>query len=265
MKISIVTISFNQASFLRQCMDSVLNQDYGDLEYIIVDPGSTDGSREIIESYGDRIIKIFEKDNGPADGLNVGFAKATGNIFGFLNSDDELLPNALCRIGAFLELNQGVDVVSGCGYFTNSEGARVRRIVPSKLMAWLYVHGGVSVFQQGTFFRAPYFSKVGGFNIENDTCWDGELFLDMAIAGANFATIGDDLAHFRLHEGGITGSGRMAEKYRKDAMRLFTKVTGRKRNNFDTLQDIAARVVKGLVDPAYYCRRASSLMGKWQE
>lgn len=115
-------------------------------------------------------------------------------------------------------------------------------------------------FQQGTFFRASYFDKVGGFNIENGTCWDGELFLDMAIAGARFATLGDDLAHFRLHEGGITGSGRMEEKYRKDTARLFTKATGRKRNSFDAVQDIAARVAKGLIDPAYYFRRASSVI-----
>lgn len=260
MKISVVTISFNQAKFLRQCIDSVLNQGYSNFEYIVVDAGSTDGSREIIESYGARITKIFEKDAGPADGLNNGFRHATGDVLGFLNSDDELLPNALSRIMDFFNTNQRVDVVSGCGYFTNSEGDRLRRVVPSKLTTWLYVHGGVSVFQQGTFFRTPYFNKVGGFNIENSTCWDGELFLDMAIAGARFATIGDDLAHFRLHEGGITGSGRLAEKYRKDTARLFIKATGRERNSFDAVQDIAARGIKGLVDPAYYFRRALSVI-----
>ena len=68
MKISVVTISFNQAAYLGWCIDSVLSQDYPDIEYIIVDPGSNDESREIIESYGDRIIKVFEKDAGAADG-----------------------------------------------------------------------------------------------------------------------------------------------------------------------------------------------------
>ena len=94
MKISVVTISFNQAKYLRQCIDSVLNQNYQNIEYIIVDPGSTDGSRQIIESYGDRVIKIFEKDAGPADGLNMGFSRATGDIFYFINSDDYVLPGA---------------------------------------------------------------------------------------------------------------------------------------------------------------------------
>jgi glycosyltransferase involved in cell wall biosynthesis len=263
MKISIVTISYNQAQFLRDCLESVVNQDYPNIEYIVVDPGSTDGSREIIEEYQNKISKVvLEKDAGAADGLNKGFSYATGDILCFLNSDDELLPNALTTIANFYKANPKVDVVSGCGYFTDKEGVRLKRIVPSKLTPWLYAHGGVTIFQQGTFFRAPYFKQVNGFNINNKTCWDGELFLDMALAGAQFATIGDDLAHFRLHEGGITGSGRLEEQYRKDTARLFIKAAGRERSNLDRFQDLAARMVKGLVDPAYYLRRASTIFAK---
>jgi len=73
MKISIVTISFNQEKYLPACIDSILNQTDCELEYIVVDPGSQDGSRAIIDSYGDRIVKVYEKTNGPADGLNRGF------------------------------------------------------------------------------------------------------------------------------------------------------------------------------------------------
>ena len=74
MKISIVTLSFNQRGYLQEAMDSVLSQGYNDLEYIVVDPGSTDGSREVIKSYGDRIAHtLFEPDRGAADGLNFGF------------------------------------------------------------------------------------------------------------------------------------------------------------------------------------------------
>jgi len=88
MRVSIVTISYNQARFLEQAIRSVINQDYPDIEYIVVDPGSTDGSRGIIEKYQNRIDKIiFDPDEGPADGLNKGFAHATGDIFGFINAD----------------------------------------------------------------------------------------------------------------------------------------------------------------------------------
>jgi len=79
----------------------VLNQTDSDVEYIIVDPGSKDGSRELIDSYGNRIIKVYEPDNGPADGLNKGFMRATGEVYGFINSDDFLLPNALKQITQF--------------------------------------------------------------------------------------------------------------------------------------------------------------------
>jgi glycosyltransferase involved in cell wall biosynthesis len=98
MRISIVTISFNQGKFLRQCIDSILTQTDCDVEYIVVDPGSTDGSRALIESYGDRIIKVFEPDEGPADGLNQGFKCATGEIYGFVNADDYLLPGSLKHV-----------------------------------------------------------------------------------------------------------------------------------------------------------------------
>jgi glycosyltransferase involved in cell wall biosynthesis len=78
-KISIVTISYNQAGFIAECIESVLAQDYHNFEYIIVDPGSTDGSREIIARYSDRIsLIVLDPDNGPADGLNKGFSLAFG-------------------------------------------------------------------------------------------------------------------------------------------------------------------------------------------
>lgn len=259
MKISVVTILFNQAHFLEEAILSVLNQKHADFEYIVVDPGSTDGSRDIIEKYRDRIYRIvYEKDSGAADGLNRGFAYATGEVFAFLNSDDVLLPNALATVDQYLVSNPSTGVVSGCGYFTDRDGVRIRRIVPSKLTPWLYAHGGVSVFQQGTFFRSKIYKAVGGFNVNNSTCWDGELFLDMALTGALFSTIGADLAHFRLHAGGITGSGRLEIPYRKDSERLFEKAKGRHRRPFDWIQDIVARIAKGIYDPFYYFRRLSS-------
>ena len=102
MKLSIVTISFNQADYLEEAMVSILEQDYDDIEYIIVDAGSTDGSRDIIERYRDRIaVVVLEPDEGPADGLNKGFARASGDIYGYLNADDAFLPgNVENRPGA---------------------------------------------------------------------------------------------------------------------------------------------------------------------
>lgn len=255
-KFSIVTISYNQARYLERAMCSVLSQEGVDLEYIVVDPGSSDGSRDLIAAYRDRIdVPILERDEGPADGLNRGFAAATGDIFGFVNADDELLPGALARIAEAFNRSPEADVVSGCGYFVDSEGRRLRPIVPSKLTPWLYVHGAVTLFQQGTFFKADWFRRVGGFRKDNATCWDGELFLDLALAGAKFKRIGSDVAVFRLHEGSITVSGRLRAAYLRDSDLAFEKALGRKRLPGDKWPRIMARAVKWVGDPFHLVRR----------
>lgn len=257
MKISIVTISFNQSAYLRRCIDSILSQDYDDLEYIVVDPGSTDGSREIIQSYGDRIVKVFEKDAGAADGLNKGFAHATGEILGFINSDDELLPGALRAISLAFKQHPTAGAISGCGYFIDAAGQRIKPIVPSKFTARRYALGAVTLFQQGTFFKKSAFIEVGGFNKDNKTCWDGELFLDIAMTGKRFFTIPNDVALFRIHDASITGSGRLNEPYARDSERLFSKVFMRNRSHSDKYLMLFARLCKCVLEPSWLFRRAT--------
>jgi glycosyltransferase involved in cell wall biosynthesis len=258
MRISIVTISFNQARFLRTCIESVITQGIEDLEYILVDPGSTDGSRDIVDSYGDSIRRIYEKDAGPADGLNKGFALANGDVFGFLNADDALLPGSLENVRARFAARPDLDVLCGSGYIIDADGLRRSHVVASRFTPWLYAHGAVTVFQQGVFFRAEQFRKAGGFNVNNRTCWDGELFLEMAIRGARYDSVAADLALFRIHDDSISGSGRLNSAYEGDCERLFTRVTGRRRREADHLLDAVARVAKYVGDPSYAVRRLMS-------
>lgn len=258
MRITVVTISFNQAEYLRECIDSVLGQDHDDIEYIIVDPGSTDGSRSIIEYFGGKVTPVFQPDDGPADGLNKGFAVATGDVFGFVNSDDALLPGALTCVSRAFASAPSVDVVAGCGYFMDAASRRQRRLIPSRFTPWLYAHRAVTVFQQGTFFRRTAFETVGGFNAGNRIAWDGELFLDMALSGARFTRIDDDLALFRLHERSITGSGGQSnanEAFRAYRERVFLKATGHDRRRVDSALDRVARLAKYASDPAYVVGR----------
>src|ERR1700712_2068910 len=99
-KISLVTATLNRASFLEETIRSVLDQNYPNLEYIVVDGGSTDGSVEIIREYAARLKWwVSEKDRGQSHALNKGFAKATGRILTWLNSDDRLAPGSLYTIG----------------------------------------------------------------------------------------------------------------------------------------------------------------------
>lgn len=248
--ISIVTISYNQAQYLEECILSIINQDYPNIEYIICDPGSTDGSKDIIEKYRDKIAHIvYDKDKGASDGLNKGFEKATGEIYGFINSDDTLLPGAISTIVSAFDKERDIDVINSCGFFTDSEGNITKHIIPTKFSSWLYAYGAVTLFQQGTFFKSEIYKKVGGFNIENKTCWDGELFLDFSMNNAKFKCIFSDTATFRLHQEGISGSGRLIEKYQKDNQRLFKKAIGREYNNLDIVISKIARIVKIFLNP----------------
>ncbi len=222
-KISIVTISFNQKEFITECIDSVIKQNYPNTEHIVVDAGSTDGSREIINSYGDKVIKIFEADKGPADGLNKGFSKATGEIYYFLNSDDYLLDGALERINREFTENPNIDVVCGAGFIVNEKGKNIKTAWNSKFTPWLCLHGGITFFQQGCFFKKTIFEKARGFNIHNSTCWDGELFLNMSLNGGKFKIIRQKLASFRIHSSSISGTKRLQEKYLQDGRAIRLK------------------------------------------
>jgi glycosyltransferase involved in cell wall biosynthesis len=227
-KISIVTLSFNQRAYLEEALESVLSQGYPDLEYIVVDPGSTDGSRERILSYGSRIaIKIFEPDRGAAEGLNKGFGNATGDVFGFLNADDILFPGSLNRVAEFFRNHPECDMVMGNGYKIDGQGNRTRHYVARNFSVRRFFYGGTQWLQQSTFFKASIFDRSQGFNIANRTSWDGELFLKIADLGAKIGYIDADLGGFRIHDESISGSGRLNNQYLEDRRRMFRQLTGR--------------------------------------
>jgi glycosyltransferase involved in cell wall biosynthesis len=227
-QISIVTTSFNQAEFIEQAILSVLTQNYPDIEYSVVDPGSTDGSRDIIERYRSRISKvILHPDRGAADGLNCGFAEATGEIFGFLNADDFLLQGALSQVAEFFELHPECDMVMGNGYIVDAHGRSLRHVTARDFTVRRYLYSGTLFLQQSTFFRSEAFRRSPGFNIENRTCWDGELFVSMVKMGTAVGYLDADISGFRIHGASISGSGRLEDVYRKDCRRIFRQIYGR--------------------------------------
>jgi len=252
MKISIVTISYNQAQFLEEAILSVINQDYTDIEYIVVDPGSIDGSRDIIEKYRDRIEHIiYEKDKGPADGLNKGFALATGDVLGFINADDALLPCSLQMVFNYFNKNLDIDVVCGCGLIVDDDDKFIKKVLPTNFTKRLYAFGAVTFLQQSTFFRKNAFLATNGFNIENRTCWDGELFSDMAAQNMKFGILYAELALFRIYDSSISGSGRLNEVYVKDRNRIFLKSMGREITSLDKLLAKIYLFEKLIMNPRY--------------
>ncbi len=258
MKISIVTISYNQAAYLEEAILSVLTQDYPHVEYIVVDAGSTDDSREIIEKYRKQIDQIiFEPDNGPADGLNKGFRSATGDVFGYLNSDDRLRPNTISRIMREFENVNDASVISGHGFIIDATGNIRKQVFSHRFSIKAYAYGACILVQQASFFRRAAFWEVGGFNPNNRINWDGELWVDLALAGGKFYRIYDFLADFRVHKDSITGSGHYQAEFMRQHARICKKIGINPNNNikrkaawaFNRLSDpivTMARLVDGI-------------------
>jgi glycosyltransferase involved in cell wall biosynthesis len=251
MKFSIVTLAFRQRRFIREAIESVLAQDHPDIEYIVVDPGSKDGSREIVDEYAARIEhRVYEPDAGPADGLNKGFARATGEVFAFVNGDDLLLPGAVSAVARKLQAEPGLDIVMGDGFVADIAGNYVRHVKATGFTARGLLYGGASWLQQSTFIRRAAFEAVGGFNVENRSSWDGELFLRAVDSGARLGYLRRDLGVFRIYDESITGSGALREVYRRDFARMFRASQGRDWTAADTLLGWLYRARRLLLDPA---------------
>jgi glycosyltransferase involved in cell wall biosynthesis len=225
-KISVVTISYNQGLYLEECIRSVLDQNYPNVEYIVVDPGSTDDSRNILQKYSGRIQKIIlEPDHGPADGLNKGFAQATGDIFYYLNSDDRLAPGSFMYVSEFFSTHPLTDILCGAIRIIDENGMASPRKRTSDLFRMAdYAEGISTVGQQATFFRRIAFQKAGGFNADNRISWDGELLIDFALAGCQFETVRRVLGDFRIYSDSITGSSQYLEKMLRERRRLRNKM-----------------------------------------
>lgn len=224
---SIVTVSFNQVQYLQQCIESILGQAVP-VEYIVMDGGSTDGSKDLIKKYEDRIAYwISEKDNGAADALNKGFDKATGEYIGYINSDDYLLPDALAQLSMIMLRNPGYDVYYGPGYIKYEQTGKMEPVYPTKWNLGTYRYGWCVMMQQSMFIRKKFLQKSGVRFSDAKTAWDGEHLVDMDLAGATFFRHRHPLSVFRIHHDSITGGVEGAEgqqKYLQHVQLLHQKI-----------------------------------------
>jgi glycosyltransferase involved in cell wall biosynthesis len=223
---SIITISFNQSPYISEAIESVLAQGFKSYEYIVQDPGSSDGSREIISAYSSSLIMSFEEDLGPADGLNKAFSKAHGKYFLFLNSDDRLLPGALQILHDWIiRDNFAHDVYSGGCRIIDNRGQVLRRAYSDSMNLRRASYGQCILIQPSTAFSAESFVAVNGFNRHNTSNWDGELFVDIALASFSFARTMRVLSDYRIHQRSITGSGSHQAAHKQHANRMYKKIT----------------------------------------
>lgn len=200
-KISIVTPSFNQGKFLEETIRSVLMQGYPNLEYIIIDGGSSDNSVEIIRKY-ERWISawVSEPDQGQADAINKGFSRSTGAILGWLNSDDLLYPGSIKRVVEMFSSNDDVDMIYGDVSYGAALGNIEREIHGSQLdFGEMLRTLRVDVPQQGCLWRRSVFEKVGGLNPRWHVVLDQEFFLRVA-SKCKLLYLHETLGFFRDHE-----------------------------------------------------------------
>lgn len=204
-RVSIVTPSYNQGQFIEETIRSVLLQGYSNLEYIVIDGGSTDGSVEIIRRYAERLAYwVSEPDRGQSDAINKGFFRASGKILAWLNSDDLYLPGAITRAVEYLEEHPRAGIVYGAYKVIEGDGCAVEdcSVPPEYSFATLLRYH----FPQPTmFFRREVIERVGPLQVDLQYSMDWDLMLRAAMNGVNIERIpGPPLAAIRVWEGAKT-------------------------------------------------------------
>jgi len=213
MRISIVTPSYNQGAFIGRTIDSILSQQ-GDfeLDYRVIDGGSTDDTLDVLRTYGDRLRWTSEKDKGQVDAINKGLAQATGDIVGWINSDDLLLPGALAKIADAFRANPATEWVHGRCIIIDEQDREVRKWV-SAYKHYRCKHHSFANFltedyvsQMTCFWRKSLQDEVGLVATNIKYAFDYEFFLRFAERGDPIY-IEDPIACFRWYPESKSGGG----------------------------------------------------------
>lgn len=207
-QISVVMPSFQQVQFIEEAVRSVLNQDNANIELIVLDPGSKDGSRELLltlkEEHGDSLKLVFEPDSGQSDAINKGLELASGEILCWLNSDDRFLPGTLEKVKRSLAGRKGAAWLYGYARNVDENGQTVlsfiawykkvrgRRFSRLKLLTEDFIP------QMSTFWNREMWDISGGLNVDKHLDMDYDLWLKFS-RYADPIVIDENLADFRIH------------------------------------------------------------------
>lgn len=226
---SIVTPSYQSGTYLEETIKSVVDQGYPNLEYIIQDGGSGDGSVEIIKKYEDKLHHWDSaKDNGQSHALNLGFTHATGAVMAYLNSDDLLLPGSLHYINEFFINNPDVDVVYGHRILIDKNSDEIGRwVMPQHCHHTITWHDFIP--QETLFWRRSIWEKTNAHIDETKQfAMDWELIMRFREAGAKFVRLPRFLGAFRVHDEmksirnldtvGVEEMNLLRKKYRSEDM-----------------------------------------------
>ncbi|MCU0285245.1 MAG: glycosyltransferase [Acidobacteria bacterium] len=210
--ISIVTVVFNGAKYLEQAIQSVVSQDYQNIEYIVIDGGSTDGSVDIIRKYSDKIAYwVSEPDQGIFHAMNKGIKKATGDYIGILNADDWYEPGIIQKVAEMSEAKDEFErSVFYCDYYRYDE--ELNEIGKVKRCSTLEYWKGMSVLHQSMFIGRGVYEQLGDYDLKYRLAADYDFLLRMADAGVEFEKI--DIHGVNFRRGGES-TMRMRESIRE--------------------------------------------------
>lgn len=208
LSISVITPSYNQGTFIEETIKSVLNQRVDKLEYMVVDGGSVDNTLKILKRYEGRLRWVSEKDEGQADAINKGITATSGEIVGYLNSDDVYYPDALASVCRFFSKHPEAEVVYGEADHIDFKGNIVE---PYYTEDWDYDRLKEICFlcQPAVFFRRRLTERVGLFDAGLKYCMDYEYWLRLG-AVTPFVRLRKKLAGSRMHEANKTLGSRLA-------------------------------------------------------
>jgi glycosyltransferase involved in cell wall biosynthesis len=215
-KITLITPSLNQGAYLESTIQSVLAQDYPDLEYIIIDGGSSDQTLDILYKYRNQLFFISEQDRSQVHAINKGLQRASGAIIGFLNSDDLLAPGALIKIGNYFLKHPNIYWLTGRCCIIDKQGREVRRLISLYKEIWLLTRSRTALLllnyisQPATFWRRYAFEAIGYFDEKWHYTMEYDYWLRLS-QGYQLWLINDILANFRIHSTSKSMLGSQAQ------------------------------------------------------
>jgi glycosyltransferase involved in cell wall biosynthesis len=216
--VSIITPSFNQSAFLERTIRSVLDQDHRDIEYFVMDGGSTDGSQDIIQKYAPRLKGwVSEKDDGQSEAINKGFARAQGEIAAWLNSDDYYLPGTVSAVVREFEKHPQAVMIYG-NMLAVDEHDRTINILKYHQLSLSDLLCFQIIGQPAVFFRRSAFEKAGGLDITLHCMLDHQLWIRIAEQG-EIVHINETWAAARYHAGAKNRA--QAAEFGREAFRIL--------------------------------------------